>query len=305
MGPSKKIVLSLLAAAALTLGAAPKELKVLTIGNSFSQSVFQTLPAIVGADPDCRLLLAGANIGGCSLERHWQEHLKSENDPEYRPYARKYTLRELLTKEKWDVVTLQQASRLSWRAPSFHPFAEKLIGLIRELAPTAEIVIQQTWSYNAAAPSFGKWGIDSATMYGRLTENYRALAREHGLRIIPTGYAVELFRRAEGDRLVARAPADLSRLREPELPRTTDVVGDFQWKKNEKTGAASLRQDLYHLNARGRYLQGLVWYAALFGKDPEKSAYAPPDLAPEEIALFKRCAKEAVSEFPRLRREEK
>ena len=305
MNPTKKTILFLLAASALTLGAAPRELKVLTIGNSFSQSVFGTLPAVVAADPECRLLLVGANIGGCTMERHWREHLKSERDPFHLPYAKKYTLRQLLTREKWDIVTIQQASPASWQESSFHPYAENIIGLVRELAPTAEIVIQQTWSYNSAAPHFAKWKIDSATMYRRLTENYRALAERHGLRVIPTGYAVELFRQAMGDKLVPLEPADLSQLKEPAVPRTTDVAGNFRWRKSEKTGNAVLVRDFIHLNPRGRYLQALVWYALLFGKDPEKNDYAPRDISAEEIALLRQCAKKAVAEFPQVSRDEK
>ena len=305
MNQLKRTSLLLLAASALTLGAAPRELKVLTIGNSFSWSVFKTLPAIVKADPECRLLLVAANIGGCTLERHWKEHLKSEKDPSHLPYSKKYTLRQLLTKEKWDIVTIQQASYASWKAPSFHPYAENLMGLVRELAPTAEIVIQQTWSYNAAAPHFASWGIDSATMYRLLTENYRALAEQHKLRVIPAGYAVDLFRRSLGDKLVSREPADPSQLQEPAVPRTNDVVGNFRWQEDKKTGKRLLRQDLIHLNPRGQYLQSLVWYAVLFGRDPEQSAYVPEGISAEEIALFKQYAKKAVAEFPQVRREAK
>ena len=295
---SKKIIVLLFAAAALSLGAAPKELKVLTIGNSFSASMFQTFPAIVAADPECKLVLAGANIGGCSLERHWREHLKAEKDPKYRPYSKKYTLRQLLTKEKWDIVTIQQASRESWRSSTFAPYAENLIGLIRELAPGAEIVIQQTWSYNAAAPSLAKWKIDAPTMYKKLTENYTSLAKQHDFRVIPTGYAVELYRKAMGDKLIAVTPADTSNIVEPDLPRTTDVAGGFAWRKNAKTGKKALAKDFHHLNPRGRYLQGLVWYAFLFGKDPEKNAYVPKGISAEEAALLKQCAKKAAAEFP-------
>ncbi|MBQ9501822.1 MAG: DUF4886 domain-containing protein [Lentisphaeria bacterium] len=297
----KRSAVILLAAAAVALSAAPKELKVLTIGNSFSNSVFKTLPAIVKADPECRLVLTGANIGGCSLERHWKEHLKSEKDPAHRPYAKKYTLRQLLTKEKWDVVTIQQASRESWKAESYHPYAEKLISLIRELAPGAEIVIQQTWAYNSAAPSFAKWKITPDIMYSRLTENYTALAKQHKLRVIPSGYAVDLFRKALGEKLVSVSPADVLRLKEPELPETNDPAGNFSWRKNAKNGKKALRCDYNHLNPRGRYLQGLVWYAFLFGKDPEKSTYTPQNISPEEAALFKKCAARAVAGFPQAK----
>lgn len=301
MNTLKQAAVIFLAAAAAGLTAAPKELKVLTIGNSFANSVFKTLPAIVEADPECKLILTGANIGGCSLERHWKEHLKSEKDPSHRPYSKKYTLRQLLTKEKWDIVTIQQASRESWKPETYHPYAENLIGLIRELAPGAEIVIQQTWAYNSAAASFAKWKITPDTMYTRLTEAYTALAKQHKLRVIPSGYAVDLFRKTLGEKLVPVSPADVLTLKEPDLPRTNDPAGNFSWRKNAKTGKTVLRSDYNHLNPRGQYLQSLVWYAFLFGRDPGKSAFVPGNISAEEAALFKKCAAKAVAEFPQAK----
>ena len=67
-------------------GVQAQELKVLTIGNSFADSVFEFLPKIVQSVPDCQLVLERANIGGCTLERHWREVEKSEKDPNYKPY---------------------------------------------------------------------------------------------------------------------------------------------------------------------------------------------------------------------------
>ena len=49
-----------------------KELKVLTIGNSFADSVFVYLPEVAKSFPDCKLVLDRANLGGCSLLRHWR-----------------------------------------------------------------------------------------------------------------------------------------------------------------------------------------------------------------------------------------
>ena len=89
------------------------------------------------------------------------------------------------------------------------------------------------------------------------------------------------------------------------MPRTTDVVGNFRWQEDKKTGKRVLRQDLIHLNPRGQYLQALVWYGFLFGADPEASTYEPKNISADEVALFKRLAKQAIAEFPQVRRGEK
>ena len=53
-----------------------EELKVLMIGNSFSQSVLRDLPNIVKASGKDKLKLAQAMIGGCSMQRHCAENQK-------------------------------------------------------------------------------------------------------------------------------------------------------------------------------------------------------------------------------------
>lgn len=81
----KKIALAAVLAAAMVCSA--KELKVLTIGNSFADSAFHYLPSVVKSVPGCKIEMDRANIGGCTLERHWNEHQKAEKDPNYKPYG--------------------------------------------------------------------------------------------------------------------------------------------------------------------------------------------------------------------------
>lgn len=69
--------------AALTCGA--KELKVLMIGNSFSQSVLTYLPEIAASAPDCKLKLGQAMIGGCTFEHHCKVFRQAERDPAFVP----------------------------------------------------------------------------------------------------------------------------------------------------------------------------------------------------------------------------
>ena len=63
-----------------------KELKVLMIGNSFSQCLGVYLPQLVNAEQKHQLLLTSAYIGGCSLKKHYNHLLKAEKDPKFNPY---------------------------------------------------------------------------------------------------------------------------------------------------------------------------------------------------------------------------
>jgi len=49
-----------------------KALKILTIGNSFAWSVFDSLKKITAADPGCKVTIVAANMSGSPLERHWK-----------------------------------------------------------------------------------------------------------------------------------------------------------------------------------------------------------------------------------------
>ncbi|MDD3116398.1 MAG: DUF4886 domain-containing protein [Victivallaceae bacterium] len=300
-----KLLLFSLFCFALALSGAEqvKELKVFTIGNSFANSIFRSLPAIVEADPSCKLTLVSANLGGCSLERHWKEHLKSEKNSEHKPYS-KHSLRDRLIQEKWDIVTIQQVSHKSWQPETYQPYAENIIALVKQLAPTAEIVIQQTWSYNAGDSRLSpeKWKMNQQEMYDKLTYSYLALAKKYNCRVIPSGMAVQLYREAMGTKLIAINPLALAAMKEPEVPDNNDVVGNFFWRNNKKTGKSSLVADWIHMNDSGKYLQGLVWYGFLFGKDPNEAKYAPKGMNAEKVTLLKKCAAEAIVQFPQMKK---
>ena len=78
-------------------------------------------------------------------------------------------------------------------------------------------------------------------------------------------------------------------------------MGNFEWKKDKKTGKTVFRVDPIHLNSKGKYLQGLVWYGFLFGRDPEKAQFVPAEMSKEEAALLKRCAVSAIRDFPQVK----
>ncbi len=275
-------------------------LRILTIGNSFTDSLAQYFPQIA-ASAGCGLVFERANFGGCELERHWSYIEAEEKTPICRIYRGGGTkLRDLLARG-WDIVTIQQASHMSWRPESFQPFATNIRDYILRYAPQAEVVIQQTWAYRADHPFLqpgSDWGIDQAEMYGRLTANYRELAKKLNLRIIPTGYAVQLSRAAEEKPFVNYDPALLETLRWPDLPpQAGDVVGQCHYRKDMESGELRLWRDLIHLNCRGQYLQACVWTAFLFGCPVSEITFVPEELDDRDAAGLRRTAQQAVDEF--------
>ena len=280
--------------------------KVLMVGNSFSRSCRSYLPAIVRSLPECELKLEIAYIGGCSLERHIREYEAALRDPEYRPYTdigdRPASLPELLKRDRWEIVSIQQASHFSWQEDSYRPWADRLIGIIRETDPQAEIIIQQTWSYNAGDVRINtprdEWQMDQTEMFRRLDAAYRKLARQYGFRVVPTGLAVQLSRKD--------APRQLPRMDEKTraslvypapLPETEDAAGCCRYHETAD-GKKILAADTIHLNRYGEYLQGCVWAGFLFPVSPESITLEPEELPDKaRLAKYRAAAGEALREY--------
>ena len=309
----------LAAAAMIAFSCGAKDLKVLMVGNSFSQSVLAYLPKLAAAAPDCKLKLGQAMIGGCTMERHCNEFKKAEQDPKYKPYwtnltpdpknpkNHKASLKDLLTADKWDIVTIQQGSHQSWMPEKFGPYAEELIGIIRKYAPQAEIVVHQTWAYRSddprIAPKNPAWKFGQKEMYNRLTANYINLAKKHNFRIIPVGYAIQLSREKSPVKFRNYDPALLDALNYPDLPNQAgDVVGNMHWRKSKKNGEMEIRRDTFHLNCRGKYLQGCTWFLFLFHKKAEDVKFIPDEIGDKDAEFLLQCAAEAVASFPQVKK---
>ena len=285
-----------------------KSLRVLMIGNSYSRSVQQELPAIAAADPSVKLVLRGATIGGCSIQRHLKEYDTSAAKPDHRPYGvnlripgrndNKASLQECLQDGVYDIVTIQQSSPLSWDLATFDD-AARLIAIIRKYQPKAEIIGHLTWSYRADDKRIlpgGAFNMTQAQMQEKVIACYRELAKRHHIRIIPVGVAVQIFRaRTRQPFTAADVPKTPVKYEYPNLPPVrNDVVGGSRWLKKNKTGERYLRTDTIHLNARGEYLQGCVWYMFLFGKTAKDVKYVSPRIKAEDARFLAQCAEAAV-----------
>lgn len=285
------------------------KLKVLMIGNSFSICVGKNLPQIVRAGNKHQLVLTSAFIGGCPLQKHAENLEAAAADLSFAPYRidvwnsgdlrkrcpRMGNVLELLRNNVYDIVTVQQASALSWKFSSYYPWADTVIAAIRKYQPNAEILIQETWSYRADTPLLETWGFDNTGMYLRLKEAYSEFSGKTGFKIIPTGSAVQLYRQESKRVFCGLSDEERAKFLPPDLPSmANDVVGKDYWSKNEE-GELVLGRDTTHLNFRGEYLQACVWYGKLFGEDPETISYEHPDISRSECRFMRRCAGKVLS----------
>ncbi len=285
------------------LAADGKTIRVLTVGNSFSHNATHYLGDIAKAAGD-RLILREANVGGASMELHWSKAQSHEKDPENKEglYTAGRGLREELAAEKWDFVTIQQASIKSHDLATYQPFANQLRDYIHRHAPAAEILLHETWEYRVDDPRFSakepKLGEPrtQAEMYQGLSNSYATVAKQLGIRRLPVGDAFHLansdpkwgFKRPD-------KPFDAKAAKQGELPDQTHSLNvGWAWKK-QKDGKITLGMDGHHASTAGEYLGACVWYEVMFGSSAEGNTFVPKDLDAGYAKFLQAAAHRAVA----------
>lgn len=268
-------------------------LRVLTIGNSFADSLFRYFPQVVES-AGCEVVLERLNIGGCPFQRHWANIEKEEADPNFK-YFKAYSYREKLQSRPWDFVSVQQVSHESWKPETYFPEAQLLVDFVKKNAPTAEVVLQQTWAYRPDDPRLAGWGISQEEMYEKLTNAYTQAAEKMNLRVLPTGLAVQQSRRTQPGGYHPFRRTDFTY---PDLPKMDGFLcGGIRWSNDHK----KLEGDAFHLNARGQYLQACVWFGFLYGRPTSEITFVPNELTADDARFLRQTAQKAIDEFRQVR----
>lgn len=284
------------------LGAFASPIRLLTIGNSFADNATVYLPALAEAGGH-ELILGKANLGGHSLEQHatyLQLHERDLSDPKGCPYSfrgAKVSLQEILSREAWDIVTIQQVSNLSFRPDSYEPFAGEVVDAIRELAPSARIYVHQTWAYREDHPLLKREGLTQEAMFARLKSAYAGLASRYEAPILPCGAAFQRARALPEWRF--RGADEAFDFGHPESGRLPVEMGGLNigWtlQKNSKTGHTEYVLDAKHANKDGQYLAACVFYQCLWG-GLDRVTWHPAEVPAERAAKLRDCAIAAVAE---------
>ena len=305
--------LSMVLAAVMVCGfacAEGKTVKVLAVGNSFSANALHYFSDIVKASGNT-VVAKNAMIGGCDFERHMRHADAFEanpNDPDGRPYPDKQSLKELLTEQKWDYVTIQQSSPKSFKPETYHPHADRLIAYIKKYAPQAEIVIHETWAYRDDHRWFAEHEknpeqpANRDVMYLGVRAAYDRLAKETGFRMVPAGDAMELARSDSAwGKFVPDAAFDPKTAVYPSLPtgEKRSLQNGYSWRKDAKTGKYALGKDAFHANTQGEYLIGCVWFEFFFGQSAVGNAYVPKGVTREDATILQRIAHRVVTDKQR------
>jgi hypothetical protein len=279
-----------------------KTVRLLTIGNSFSANATRHLGALAKAGGHT-LIHRPLIIGGASMQVHWDKAMLHEKDPKDPKglYSNKQGLPEALAADKWDYVTIQQASIKSHDLATYQPYATQLRDYVKKHAPQATLLVHQTWAYRKDDPRFSvkapKPGEPRSQqeMYEMLRNAYRTIAKELGVAIIPSGDALYL---ADTDEKWGFAEVDATfdprAAKSPTLPaqRHSLHVG-WVWRKG-KDGKTNLVMDGHHANMAGEYLGSCVFYEVLFGESAVGNTHVPKGLDAEYAKFLQQTAHKAV-----------
>ena len=245
----------------ITTTTQPKKpmLRVLSIGNSFSQDAQHYLTAL-GAHEGRDIRTVNLYYAGCSLKKHYEFYLADEAAYNYEVngrtnYNSSVKLKDVLKSEKWDVITLQESSYASCTGNNNQPYLNNMVAVVRQYAPQAKLYLHQTWAY---ADSYS--GHNSATgnsmqaMWLNVEANYNIMSAETGLPLIRSG----------------------------------EAMFNAQQAMNARGKGESIQRDGSHADkAWGRYLLALVWYKTITGDTPSNTFDAFDDWFIEDASLRK------------------
>ena len=224
----KRFLLIIVSLTTLVLTATPaaarkygETLRILAIGNSFSDDGMEHLPAILEDLGIENVELARLYVGGCTLERHYNFYNNEEaaylfyhskaGENKWTKADEKVTMQYALAMGEWDIITLQQASGVSGLYNSYVPYLEQLIAIVSKAQPQAELVWHMTWSYSTDSNhgEFPNYDRDQMKMYNAITECVHRLLKDYKAidKIIPSGTAIQSLRQSE----VNNSPKDFTR----------------------------------------------------------------------------------------------
>lgn len=257
-------------------------LRVLAIGNSFSEDAVEHYLWELGQEAGIDFVIGNAYRGGWSLAAHWKDASTRAANTDYRKVVNgrrtnmgKRTIKDIITDEPWDVITLQQVSQEAGREVSYEPSLSLMIGYVKALATNDSVRLgfHQTWAYaqDSSHGGFANYDRNQFLMYASIVAAVEEAMQNHRCDLqfyIPVGTAIQNARTTE--------------LADP-------VIGDAQPVNRELT------RDGFHLNYTiGRYIAACTWLEALTGISPVGFKMRPKGVTPEQAALAQKAAHDAI-----------
>ena len=241
----------------------PQSIKILAIGNSFSEDATQYLWDIMHDAGIEEVVIGNLYIGGCSLDTHWENMSKNKNaytfyynDSGKWETNKDKSILHALQLEDWDYITIQQVSQDSGN-PQTISNLQNILDYVNTNKTNADAKIywHMTWAYqfNSSHSGFPAYNNSQMTMYNAIVSTFTDHVAKYDLisGAIPTGTAVQNLR--------------------------TSYLDD------------SLNRDGYHMDYDiGRYTVALTWFSFFTGIDARYINWVPkdyPEIAGDKAAV--------------------
>lgn len=237
-------------------------MKVLAIGNSFSQDAMRYLHKMALCNGE-KLKAVNLYIGGCSLKKHYYNILENNKAYMFEFNGENtgifVTVKEALMSDNWDYITLQQVSQEAPDYSTYQPYLNVLAEYVRKYCPHSKILMHQTWAYERDSYRLVnelKYEIPEK-MTEDIVNSYDQAAKDIGAYgIIPCG---EVFMKAI------------------------------------EKGIMKIHRDTFHAHLGiGRYALALTWFAYLYKCDPLDVKFDAFDVETDEMEI--QIVKETVKE---------
>ena len=231
------------------------ELKILAIGNSFSDDAMEYVYQVAKDAGVEKIKLGNMFIGGCSLATHLSNAKNNKGAYDFRTNSNGTwsskggtSIKTAVESDDWDFITFQQVSGYSGIADSYDDLSE-LISIVESYDDTARFAWHMTWAYKVGSThsDFSKYNKDQMTMYNAITSavNEKILTNDKIEIVIPSGTSIQNVR--------------------------TSFIGD-------------MTRDGYHLSyGLGRYIASMTFVKALTGLSIDNSFTRPNEIDSYEL----------------------
>lgn len=248
-----------------------KVVRILTIGNSFSEDAVEQHLFDLAKAEDIRIIIGNMYIGGCSLEKHLKNARGNKPAYKYRKIGldgrkvetKSFTLEAALADEHWDYVSFQQNSGRSGQYDTWMASLPELMAYVKSRVPKkTQMVLHQTWAYDKDSKhkDFKNYNHDQDLMYKSILNAVHKAAKALDVKIIvPCGTAIQNAR--------------------------TTPLGEC------------ITRDGYHLHKTyGRYVAACTWYEKILKKNVVGNSYKPNGMTPDQQRQAQKSAHAAVKQ---------
>lgn len=243
-------------------------LRILAIGNSFSEDGIENYLYDLAKAENKQIIIGNMYIGGAPVSLHTKNIQEDVANYAYRKIGldgvkketKKVSIAQAIADEDWDYISLQQASSFSGQYDVIMKDLPALIRHVQAAAPLAKLIYHQTWAYqqDSEHKGFANYDNDQTKMYKSIASTTKRINKNKAFEfVVPAGTAIQNAR--------------------------TSSVGD------------TYTRDGYHLELNyGRFTAACAWYEMLFGTDVRKNPYKPDKVTDLQAKVAKEAAHKAV-----------